>query len=99
MLPNIGEFSESVRDASCPLLGLFGAGSISAARRRKMNQSLSAWEHVEKLVWRDVFILVAILLLTRLLVLPMQRQLPPAAEKARPHRRLNILSLRPTARL
>jgi small-conductance mechanosensitive channel len=64
-----------------------------------MNQSLSAWEHVEKLVWRDVFILVAILLLTRLLVLAMQRQLRHAAEKARPHRRLTILRIVPIARL
>ena len=64
-----------------------------------MNPSFGAWEHVEKLVWRDVLIIVAILLLTRLLVLAMQRQLRRAAEKARPHRRLTILRIVPIARL
>src|SRR5258708_20143326 len=64
-----------------------------------MNHSLSAWEHLEKLVCHDVSILVAILLLTRLLVLAMQRQLRHAAEKARPHRRLTILRIVPIARL
>jgi len=64
-----------------------------------MNHSLSAWEHLEKLVWRDVLIVGAILLLTRLLVLAMQRQLRHAAEKARPHRRLTILRIVPIARL
>src|SRR5258708_32837437 len=64
-----------------------------------MNHSLSAWEHLEKLVWRDVLIVGAILLLTRLLVLAMQGQLRHAAEKARPHRRLTILRIVPIARL
>ncbi len=64
-----------------------------------MNHSLSAWEHLEKLVWSDVLIVGAILLLTRLLVLAMQRQLRHAAEKARPHRRLTILRIVPIARL
>ena len=64
-----------------------------------MNPSFGAWEQVEKLVWRDVLIIVAILLLTRLLVLAMQRQLRRAAEKAKPHRRLIILRFVPIARL
>ncbi len=64
-----------------------------------MNDSLSAWGHLEKLVWRDVLIVVAVLLLARLLILAMQWQLRHAAEKARPHRRLAILRIVPIARL
>jgi len=64
-----------------------------------MNQSLSAWGHLEKLVWRDVLIVVATLLLARLLILAMQRVLRRSAERARPHRRLSTLRMVPIARL
>ena len=64
-----------------------------------MNPSLSAWKHLEKLVWRDVLVIVAVLLLTRLLILAMQWQLRRTAEKLRPHWRLAILRIVPIARL
>lgn len=64
-----------------------------------MDQSLSGWEHLEKLVWRDVLIIVVVLILTRLLVLGMQWQLRRLAEKVRPHSRLTILRIVPIARL
>lgn len=64
-----------------------------------MNPGLSAWEHLEKLAWRDVLVVMAVLLMTRLLVLAMQWQLRRAAEKVRPHWRLIILRAVPIARL
>src|SRR3989449_1108679 len=64
-----------------------------------MNYSLSVWGHLEKLVWRDVLIVAAVLFLARLLIFAMQRKLRHAAEKARPHRRLIILRIVPIARL
>ncbi len=64
-----------------------------------MDHSLSAWGHLEKLVWSDVLIVAAVLFLARLLILAMQRKLRQAAEKARPHRRLTILRIVPIARL
>ena len=64
-----------------------------------MNGSLGAWGHLEKLVWRDVLVVVAVLLLTRLLVLAMQWQFRRTAERALPHWRLTILRIVPIARL
>ena len=64
-----------------------------------MDPSLGAWGHLEKLVWRDVLIIAATLLLARLLNLAMQWTLRSAAERARPHRRLTILRIVPVARL
>ena len=64
-----------------------------------MNHSLSAWGLLERLIWRDVLIVAAVLLLARLLILAMQWKLRRAAEKARPHRRLTILRIVPIARL
>src|SRR5712692_3052346 len=64
-----------------------------------MNLSLGAWRHLEKLVWRDVLVVAAILFVARLLILAMQWTLRHAAEKARPHRRLTILRIVPMARL
>src|SRR5882724_11669863 len=64
-----------------------------------MNYSLSAWKHLEKLVWRDVLIVAAMLFLARLLILFMQRELRRAAEKAQPRRRLAILRMVPIVRL
>ena len=64
-----------------------------------MNYSLSAWGHLEKLIWRDVLIIAAVLFLARLLILGMQWKLRQAAETARPHRRLTILRIVPIARL
>ena len=64
-----------------------------------MNYNLSAWGPLEKLIWRDVLIIAAVLFLARLLILVMQWQLRQAAERARPHRRLTILRIVPIARL
>src|SRR5229473_3469316 len=68
-------------------------------RRHNMNVSLSIWEHFETLVWRDVLVVAAVLLLARVLILGMQSMLRHAAEQARPHRRLTILRVVPMARL
>ena len=64
-----------------------------------MNYNLSGWGPLEKLIWRDVLIIAAVLLLARLLILAMQWTLRQAAETARPHRRLTILRIVPFARL
>ena len=64
-----------------------------------MNFSLSVWEPLEKLIWRDILIIAAALFLARLLILAMQWKLRQAAETARPHRRLTILRVVPIARL
>src|SRR6266446_3919266 len=64
-----------------------------------MNYSLSAWGQLEKLVWRDVLIITAVLFLSQLLILAMRRTLRRAAETAPPHRRLTILRIVPIARL
>ena len=64
-----------------------------------MNYGLSVWGPLEKLIWRDVLIIVAVLFLARLLILAMQWTLRRAAETARPHRRLTILRIVPIARL
>src|SRR5258706_3820783 len=64
-----------------------------------MNHSLSAWGHLEKLVWSDVLIVVVVLFLARFLVLAMQATLRRAAERERPDRRLTILRIVPIARL
>jgi small conductance mechanosensitive channel len=64
-----------------------------------MNQSLSAWGHLEKLAWRDVLIVAAVLILARLLILGMRWKLRHIAEKVQPHRRLTILRISPILRL
>ncbi len=64
-----------------------------------MNDSLSAWGHMERLVWRDVLVVAAVLLSARLLILAMQWKLRNAAEKVEPERRLTILRIVPIARL
>jgi len=64
-----------------------------------MDHRFTAWEQLEKLVWRDVLIIAAILLLARLLILAMQWQLRHLAEKAQPRRRLTILRMVPIVRL
>src|SRR5258708_39567416 len=64
-----------------------------------MNDRLSAWEHLEKLAWRDVRIIAAVLILARLLVLAMRWTLRRLAENARPRRRLSILRISPILRL
>src|SRR5258708_35005378 len=64
-----------------------------------MNQSLSAWGHLEKLAWRDVLIVGSVLIVARLLILAMRWKLRHIAEKARPHRRLAILRISPILRL
>ena len=64
-----------------------------------MGKSLSAWEHLEQLVWKDVLLVIAILFATHLLVLFVQWVLRRAAERVSPHRRLTLLRIVPIARL
>ena len=64
-----------------------------------MNLSLNVWGPLEKLIWRDVLIIAAVLLLARLLILAMQWKLRRAAETAQPDRRLLVLRAVPIARL
>ncbi len=64
-----------------------------------MNYPLSVWGPLEKLVWRDVLIIAAVLFLARLLITALQWTLRRAAETARPHKRLLILRIVPIARL
>jgi small-conductance mechanosensitive channel len=64
-----------------------------------MNHSLGAWEHLEKLVWSDVLIVAAVVLLARLLTIAVEWKLRRAAETAVPRRRLTILRIVPIARL
>src|SRR5260370_2553395 len=64
-----------------------------------MNQHLSAWAHLERLAWRDVLIIAAVLILARLLIVLMRWTLRRAAENAEPHRRLAILRISPILRL
>ena len=64
-----------------------------------MNERLSAWGHLEKLVWEDVLLIIAILVATRLLVLLVQWTLRRAAQRVSPHHRLTILRIVPFVRL
>src|SRR5216684_5880781 len=64
-----------------------------------MNPNLSAWGHLEKLAWRDVLIIAAVLILARLLILVMRWTLHRAAENGEAHRRLAILRISPILRL
>ena len=64
-----------------------------------MNTSLSVWGALEKLIWRDVLIIAAVLFLAQLLILGMRRTLRQAAKTAPPHRRLTILRIVPIGRL
>src|SRR5260370_19494080 len=64
-----------------------------------MNDSLSAWGHLEKLAWRDVLIIAAVLILARLLILAMRWTVRRMAANAQPHRRLIILRISPILRL
>ena len=64
-----------------------------------MNYGLNVWGPLEKLIWRDVALITAVLLFARLLILAMQWTLRRAAETSQPHRRLIILRIVPIARL
>lgn len=64
-----------------------------------MNESLSAWQHLEKLVWKDVLLVIAILVVTRWVVLFVQWALRRAAERVPPRHRLTLLRIVPIARL
>ena len=64
-----------------------------------MNLNLSVWGPLEKLIWRDVLIIAAVLFLAQLLIRAMRWALRRAAETARPHRRLIILRILPIVRL
>src|SRR5271165_6020731 len=60
-----------------------------------MNHSLGAWEHLEKLAWRDLLIIAGVFILARLVILTMRRILLRVAENAAPRRRLTILRISP----
>lgn len=64
-----------------------------------MGDSLRAWRLVEKLLWQDVLLVLAVLILARLLVLFVRWALHQIAEKAPPHMRLTVLRLSPISRL
>ena len=64
-----------------------------------MNNNLSAWQQVEKLVWTDVLFVIAALLVSQLVVLLVRRVLRDAAQRVSPHRRLTILRIVPLARV
>ncbi|HME10575.1 MAG TPA: mechanosensitive ion channel domain-containing protein [Bryobacteraceae bacterium] len=64
-----------------------------------MNHSLGAWEHLEKLAWRDLLIIAGVFILARLVILTMRRILLRAAENAEPRRRLSILRISPILHL
>src|SRR5258708_6085953 len=64
-----------------------------------MNQSVSAWGHLEKLAWRDVLVMATVLILARLLIFVMRWTLRRMSENAQPHRRLTILRISPILRL
>jgi small-conductance mechanosensitive channel len=64
-----------------------------------MKESLSAWQHLERLVWEDVLLVIAILVATRLVVLLVQWVLRRAAQKVSPQHRLTLLRIIPIARL
>jgi hypothetical protein len=63
-----------------------------------MKNSLSAWEHLEKLAWSDVLIIAAVLILARLLILAMRWTVRRMAAKAHARRRLTILRMSPILR-
>ena len=64
-----------------------------------MYQDSSVWQQLEKLAWRDVLLVLGVIILARLLIVWVQRQLRRAAEKAEPSQRLRILRFVPIARL
>jgi small-conductance mechanosensitive channel len=64
-----------------------------------MIQNIVAWEHLENLSWRDVLIVLAVVVLARLLILGVQWQLRRMAENASPAQRLTILRIVPLVRL
>jgi small conductance mechanosensitive channel len=64
-----------------------------------MNQHLTAWAHLEKLAWRDVLVIAAVMIVARLLILATRSKLRRMAESAQPNRRLAILRISPILRL
>jgi small conductance mechanosensitive channel len=64
-----------------------------------MNVNIGAWEHLEKLAWRDALLVLAVLILARLLIVGVQWQLRRLAEGVGPRQRLTILRFVPIARL
>ncbi len=64
-----------------------------------MGDGFRAWSIVEKLLWQDVLIVLAVLILARLLVLVVRWALQQIAERVPPRLRLTILRLSPISRL
>jgi small conductance mechanosensitive channel len=64
-----------------------------------VNLNLGAWEQLEKLAWRDVLLVLVVIILARLVIVGVQWQLRRLAERVGPDKRLTILRLVPIARL
>jgi small conductance mechanosensitive channel len=64
-----------------------------------MDQNFSAWQQLEKLAWRDVLLVLAVIILARLLIVGVQWQLRRYAERVGPGKRLRILRFVPLVRL
>ena len=64
-----------------------------------MHESLNAWGLMRRLMWQDVLLVLAVLLLARLLVLLVRWAVHRVAEKLPPHLRLTVLRVAPLARL
>ncbi len=67
--------------------------------RREMNDILNAGGFLRKLTWEHIGLILAILVLTRLLVMLVRWVVRQTAEKAAPRYRLGILRLSPILRL
>jgi small conductance mechanosensitive channel len=64
-----------------------------------VNLNLGAWEQLEKLAWRDVLLVLVVIILARLVIVGVQWQLRRLAERVGPDKRLTILRFVPIARL
>lgn len=64
-----------------------------------MSDHLNAWKLLEELLWQDVLLVVAVLILARLLVLVVRWALVHIAERVPPGMRLTVLRLSPISRL
>ena len=64
-----------------------------------MDGSLNAWSILRKLTWQDVFLVLGVLILARLITFVIQWLTRHLVEKAPPHLRLSILRMLPIVRL
>ena len=64
-----------------------------------MNQNLQAWSIIRKLLWQDVLLVAAVVVLARLLAFLIQRLILRFAEQVPPRWRLSVLRTLPIMRL